>query len=103
MTDDQEREELAGVSRGYYKIPDASKRAAMTLEEIAIEISKCKKESPLYTILSHELNLKIAQEEAKLNLKIAKTAGIFTIIGAVIGAAATVFFTSLVSNCISLR
>lgn len=85
------------LSTGYHGIPDAAKREKMSVLELAEEMVKHQKEpkdSAAYVVLSHELNLKLAKEQANLNYRIAKFSAAFAVIGAIAGAAATDFFAS---------
>lgn len=79
---------------GWYGVPDPEKRVAMSPEDLAIELSKIEdRNSPPYILLGHELNIRLAQEQAKLNHRSAKLNAVFTIIGAVVGSAATAIFS----------
>ena len=80
---------------GWHGVPDPQKRATLSSEDLAIELSKIEdKNSPPYILLGHELNIRLAQEQAKLNHRSARLNAVFTIIGAVVGSAATAMFSS---------
>ena len=87
-----EREELA--NEVWHDLPAPELRAKMSSEELSILLSSCDKTSPKYTLLTHELNIRLAPEQAKLNRTNIKIAGLFTIIGAILGASTTAFFHS---------
>jgi hypothetical protein len=89
-----EREQIA--NEVWHDIPAPELRAKMSPEKLSILLSSCEKDSPKHTLLSHELNIRLAQEQAKLNRTNIKIAGLFTVIGAILGASATAFFHSLI-------
>jgi hypothetical protein len=54
--------------QGFHGIPDPKQRAIMSPEMLAIELFKLEKGSPPYILLEHELNLRLAKEQAKATL-----------------------------------
>jgi len=68
----------------FHEIPNYEKRKKMSPEELSIFLSKQKKDSPAYILLSHELNLKIAKFQSKATLN-----------AGWLGAAATIIATLL--------
>ncbi len=58
---DKTRKEIA--VEVFHGIPPKRKRRKMTSEDLAILLSECEKDTPKYTIVSHELNLRIVKEQ----------------------------------------
>ena len=57
-----------GISLGYHDLPDAKARAAMSVLELAEDLAERKEGSPAHILLSHELSLRLAKEQAKAPL-----------------------------------
>jgi hypothetical protein len=55
-------------SLGFHGLPGARERAAMSVLQLAEETAKHQKDSTPFIVLSHELNLKLAKEQAKATL-----------------------------------
>ena len=64
--DQDHRAEIA--NEVFHGIPSPHKRAKMSPEELAIILSTRDKDSAVYILLSHELNLKIAKLQSKATL-----------------------------------
>ena len=54
--------------QGFHGVPNPELRAVMSPEKLAIELSKLEQDSPPYILLEHELNLRLAKEQAKATL-----------------------------------
>ena len=76
---------------GYHGLPDARERTAMTVLALAEEMVKHQKDTPAYIVLSHELNLKLAREQAKATMGAGWLA-----VGGAIAAAVLTFVLGLV-------
>jgi hypothetical protein len=94
MSTSPEKKEESAFNHAFYGIPNEQEREAMSVLDLAELLSPLEKDSVPYIVLSHELSLKIAKDQAKLSHRSVKVAGVFTIVGAVVGAAATAFFSS---------
>ena len=70
MTDTETERKAAeeAFEQGFHGIPSPQERAKMSAEKLAIELSKQEKCSPPYILLEHELNLRLAKEQAKATL-----------------------------------
>jgi hypothetical protein len=82
----------------WHGVPDPQKRASMSPEDLAIELSKIEdSNSPPYILLSHELNLRLAKEQSK-----ATYIGIVSgLAGVVLGAWLNSYFQQVpVVNCV---
>ena len=88
---------------GFHGLKSPEEREAMSVLELAELLAPLQKDTATYIVLSHELNLKIAKHQAKLNHRTVLIAGAFTITGAVMGAVATSYFSSqlpiTITNC----
>lgn len=49
----------------FHGIPPDSERKKMSPEELAILLSECKKDSPKYFLIEHELNIRIVKKQLK--------------------------------------
>ena len=49
----------------FYNIPPDKERKKMSPRELAKLLSECEKDSPKYILLEHELNIRIAQVQAR--------------------------------------
>src|SRR3989344_2786255 len=58
----------AAFARVFHGMPPAKERANMSPENLALELAKHQNDSPAYILLSHELNLRLAKEQAKATL-----------------------------------
>jgi len=77
-----EREEIA--NEVWHDIPPQSERAKMSPEQLSILLSSCEKDSPKYTLLSHELNMRIAKEQSKATLEAGRYSGNAAILAALL-------------------
>ena len=68
MSSTNRRSDEEAFEQGFHGIPDPQKRAGMSPEKLAIELSKLENGSPPYILLEHELNLRLAKEQAKATL-----------------------------------
>jgi hypothetical protein len=84
--------------QGFHGIPDPQKRAKMSPERLAIELSKQEKDSPPYILLEHELNLRLAKEQANATLLAGRFGGIAAIVAALLTAVLGYFVGSSQSN-----
>jgi hypothetical protein len=66
--EDRRRADDEAFAQGFHGIPDPRKRARMSAEKLAIELSNLEKGSPPYILIEHELNLRLAKEQAKATL-----------------------------------
>ncbi len=66
--ENQRRAEEEAFEQGFHDIPDPRIRTGMSPEKLAIELSKLERGSPPYILLEHELNLRLAKEQAKATL-----------------------------------
>lgn len=64
----EKQAEEEAFEQGFHGIPHPKERAKMSPEKLAIELSKLEKGSPPYVLLEHELNLRLAKEQAKATL-----------------------------------
>lgn len=84
MTDDD-----AFIS-GFHGIPSPDKLSQMSFVQLAELLSSCTKDSPKFHVVERELRNRIAKDQARINLPnmlwAAALAGVFAIIGAVVGA-----------------
>lgn len=92
--------EEESLAEGFYGLKSSEEREAMSVLELAELLTPLQKDTVSYIVLSHELNLKIAKHQAKLNHRTVLTAGAFTIAGAIIGAVVTSYFSSQPSSTI---
>ena len=69
---------------GFDGIPSSEETAVMTPRALARLLSNTTPNSPGYTILSHELNLKIAKEQSKATLAAAWIGAIVALIAVVL-------------------
>lgn len=83
----ERRAEEEAFEQGFHGIPDPRVRAVMSPERLAIELSKLEKGSPPYILLEHELNLRLAKEQAKATLSAGWLGAGATILAVFIGAA----------------
>ena len=72
--------------QGFNGIPDPQKRAKMSPEKLAIELSKQEKDSPPYILLEHELNLRLAKEQSKATLEAGRYGGHAAVLSAILTA-----------------
>lgn len=89
MTSAETERRLAeeAFEQGFHGIPDPGKRAGMSQEKLAIELSRLEKGSPPYILLEHELNLRLAKEQAKATLSAGWLGASATVLAVFIAAA----------------
>ena len=87
---DREEEE-EGFDQGYHDLPPPKVRASMSPEKLAILLSEQQAGTPAYILVEHELNLRIAQVQARATYK----ASYVGVVGVVVGIAATAFLSWL--------
>ncbi len=56
----------AGLNKVLHEIPDDKKIQSMSFNELAIEISNCKKDAPRFFIIERELKKRLAQDQAAI-------------------------------------
>lgn len=75
---------------GFHGIPSPEKLRKMSLVELAELLSSCQKDSPRFLVAEREFKNRLAKDQAKINLPnmlwAAALAGVFAIVGAVVGA-----------------
>ena len=72
--------------QGFHGIPDPQKRAKMSPEKLAIELSKQEKDSPPYILLEHELNLRLAKEQSEATREAGRYGGHAAVLAALLTA-----------------
>lgn len=70
------------LSEGFYNLPTEKERAKMPVLQLAELLSKRKPGTPDYLVLEHELNLKIAKQQAQATLR----SGWLALVGSVLAA-----------------
>lgn len=87
QTPDKEKQD--GISRGFHGIPDDEKLKKMSFIKLAEELASCSNGSPKFIVIEREIKKHIARDQSKAarsNILLgAGIAGIFTILGTVIG------------------
>ncbi|MDP1680486.1 MAG: hypothetical protein Q8L39_01755 [Burkholderiales bacterium] len=83
----QQQEAEKGLDQGYYSLPYPKERAKMSPEKLAILLSEQKPGTPACILVEHELNIRIAQVEARAT----ERASYVGIVGVVVG----IFVTAL--------
>lgn len=81
------REDIA--DEVYYGIPPDNERRNMSPKELAKILFECDKDSPKYILVEHELNLRIANTQARATL-------IASVISGLVGAIAGSIFALIV-------
>lgn len=83
------KEDNDSLNRGFYGIPDDNNLRIMSFVELCSELSSCEKGSPKFLTIEREIKKHIARDQAKAarpNILLgAIIAGVFTILGALIG------------------
>lgn len=86
------------LNMGFHDLPSPADRASMSPERLAILLSERKKDSPAYILVSHELNLRIAEVQARATTNASYLGIVGALLGAILGAAGTVILTSWLQN-----
>lgn len=89
-----DREETEAFEQGFCDLPHDKVRASMSPEKRAILLSRQQIGTPAYILLEHELNLRIAQIQARATYKASYIGIISAVAGAFLGAVGTVLFTA---------
>jgi hypothetical protein len=89
MSDPHSPEEQDGFVRGYHNIPDDEKLQAMSHIQLAEILQSCERDSTKFHVIEREIKKRLAKDQAKINRSNiflgAGIAGLFTILGAVVG------------------
>ncbi|WP_152495401.1 hypothetical protein [Desulfococcus multivorans] len=64
MDTDVQKERTEIFDEVWYGIPPVVDRRKMSSEKLAILLSECEKDTPKYILIEHELNMRIAKEQA---------------------------------------
>ena len=83
-------EEEEGFEQGFYGLPHPKERAALSPEKLAILLSGQEPGKPAHILVEHELNLRIAQVQARA----AARASYMGIVGVVVGVVVTALLTA---------
>lgn len=90
MTTRAELENDDEFVRGYHDLPHENDLRQMSFVQLVSLLATCKKDSPKFTVVEREIKKYLAKDQAKINrsnifLGVC-IGGIFTIVGAIIGA-----------------
>ena len=81
-------EEEEAMEQGFHDLPSTRERTAMSPQKLAILLATCEKDSPQYILVSHELNLRIAQVSSRATYGAAAVGLAGVVLGAFLAVAA---------------
>jgi hypothetical protein len=86
----KQAEEDKSYKQEFYDLPDPKERAVMTPEKLAILLNQQRQGTAAHILIEHELNIRIAQIQARA----AYRASYIGMVGIVVGAVLTAFLTA---------
>ena len=94
------REEEEAMEQGFHDLPSERERSGMSPQKLAILLAGQQAGTPAHILVEHELNLRIAQVQARATYKASYIGIVGAAAGAVFGAVGTVLLTAWLQNTV---